>query len=200
MGYACFLVDFPGSGGSAGRATTIGYREADDVARAADYVRGRWPGRRLLLYGQSMGSAAILRALAVHKVAAGAAVLECPFDRLLSTVKARFAVLGVPAFPYAQLLVLWGGWQLGFNGFRHNPVDYARGVTCPVLLLHGTNDPRVTRAQVESIYRNLRGDRRIHYFDGLEHESYVLHRPQEWKECVGGFLSTALSSSAALGA
>jgi alpha-beta hydrolase superfamily lysophospholipase len=188
LGYSCFLVDFPGSGGSPGRATTIGYREADEVARSAAYAAERWGGLPLVLYGQSMGSAAVLRALAVHGVRADAAVLECPFDRLLRAVGARIRELGVPAFPYAHLLVFWGGKQLAFNGFLHNPVEYARRVRCPVLLLHGRSDPLVTCEHVEAIYRNLGGQKQLHSFPGVGHESSVARRPQEWKEQVGPFL------------
>jgi len=52
LGYAAFLLDFRGSGASGGWETTIGYREAKDVARAVDYARSRWPARPLVLYGQ----------------------------------------------------------------------------------------------------------------------------------------------------
>jgi dipeptidyl aminopeptidase/acylaminoacyl peptidase len=41
LGYACLLVDFPGSGGSEGDVTTIGYREAEDVD-AAVFSVARW--------------------------------------------------------------------------------------------------------------------------------------------------------------
>jgi len=186
--YACFLVDFRGSGGSGGDATTIGYREADDVEKAVAYARGRWPGERLILFGQSMGAVAVLRALAVNKVAADATILECPFDRLLATVESRFAAMGVPAFPGARLLVFWGGIQQGFNGFSHNPVEYARDVTGPVLLLHGTEDPRVSVLQAEAIFESLPGEKQIHFFKGLGHESFVGKRPDEWTESVGTFL------------
>jgi alpha-beta hydrolase superfamily lysophospholipase len=188
LGYACLLVDFPGSGGSEGDVTTIGYREAEDVVRCVEYARAHWPGRPLVLYGQSMGAAAILRALAMHGVRANAAVLECPFDRLLSTVKARFRAYGLPSFPAARLMVFWGGVLHGYNGFGHNPVQYAAAVDCPVLLLHGRDDRRVTYAQVESIYRQLRGRKHLHVFEGLGHESYVAPRRQEWKDSVGRFL------------
>jgi pimeloyl-ACP methyl ester carboxylesterase len=60
IGYSSLLVDFRGSGGSSESVTTIGVFEADDVAAAVDYARGHWPGQRLILYGQSMGAAAIL--------------------------------------------------------------------------------------------------------------------------------------------
>jgi alpha-beta hydrolase superfamily lysophospholipase len=189
LGYACFLVDFPGSGGSAGDEVTIGYREAEDVARTVAHVRAHWPGQPLVLYGQSMGSAAVLRALAVAGVEADAVVLECPFDRLLTTVEARFSLVSVPSFPSAQLLVFWGGVQHGFNGFRHNPVDYARDVKCPVFLLHGRCDPHVSGEQIASIYANLAGPKQLHVFEGLGHEPYVPKKAGEWKECVGKFLT-----------
>lgn len=188
LGYACFLVDFRGSGASDGGRTSIGYHESDDVARTAAYVREHWPNEPLILFGQSMGAAAVLRALSRHTVEPVAVVLECPFDRLLSTVEARFAATGLPSFPAAQLLVFWGGVQHGYNGFGHNPVEYAKQVTCPVLLLHGVCDCRVSCGQIQSIYRNLAGEKQLHFFEGVGHQSYAALQPQEWKECVAGFL------------
>src|SRR4051812_26439189 len=108
MGYSPFLVDFRGAGGSSGSDTTLGVREADDVAAALDYAKQKWPGERTVLYGISMGSAAILRAVAHEGAQPDALVLESPFDTLLNTVGNRFHALGLPAFPSAELVVLWG--------------------------------------------------------------------------------------------
>jgi alpha-beta hydrolase superfamily lysophospholipase len=196
LGYACLLVDFRGSGGSGGNVTTVGYREADDVARAVAHVRATWPGQPVVLFGQSMGSAAVLRALAEVGVEADAAVLECPFDRMLTTVRARFRAMGVPSFPSAQLLMFWGGVQHGFNAFRHQPVEYARAVKCPVLLLHGEHDRRVSVAQVEEIHANLAGRKALHVFAGLGHESYVGRRADEWKGVVREFLASSSAPDA----
>jgi alpha-beta hydrolase superfamily lysophospholipase len=188
LGYACFLVDFPGSGGSPGTITTIGYREAEDVRCAIDYVRGTWSSLPLTIFAHSMGAAAVLRAMAVHRLDVEAAVLECPFDRLLNTVRARFAMMGVPSFPAAELLVLWGGVMFGYNGFRHNPVTYARKAHCPMLILHGRDDRKVSCAQVTSVYDALPGEKQIHFFDNVGHESYAINYPEEWKAQVGAFL------------
>jgi uncharacterized protein len=188
MGYAAFLLDFHGSGGSRGRETSIGLHEADDVALAVDYLRSHIPHRSLILYGQSMGSAAILRAIAVNGVRPTGVIVECPFDRLLSTAANRFDAMGLPAFPAAHLLIFWGGVQQGFNGFRHNPVDYARNVQCPVLLLHGAKDARVTRAQAESIYQSLSGRKAFVVFPSAGHESYLGADPALWTESVSNFL------------
>jgi alpha-beta hydrolase superfamily lysophospholipase len=195
LGYDTFLVDFRGSGGSGGTRTTIGYREASDVARAADYARRRWPGVPLLLYGQSMGAAAVLRALAVEGVRADAAVLASPFGRLLHTVQARFRERGVPPFPYVHLVIFWGGWLHRFDGFAHNPEGYARRVTCPTLLLHGSADPQVSCAQLQVVHDSLGGYKRLHLFDGLGHESFVKKCSDEWKAVVGRFLQERLGGA-----
>jgi alpha-beta hydrolase superfamily lysophospholipase len=159
------------------------------VERTVSYVRGRWPNERLILFGQSMGAAAVLRALSRRTIAPDAVVLECPFDRLLSTIEARFASTGLPSFPAARLLVFWGGVQHGFNAFNHNPAEYARQVTCPALLMHGTCDRRVYAEHIQSIYQNLAGEKELHCFEGLGHESYAAGRPEEWKACVRRFLN-----------
>lgn len=59
LAYDVLLVDFRGSGGSRGNDTTHGYREAEDVAAAVDFASRQWPKEPEILYGQSMGGAAI---------------------------------------------------------------------------------------------------------------------------------------------
>ncbi len=188
LGWSCFLVDFPGCGGSSGNVTTVGFLEARDVGLALDHARQNWPGQPHVLFGQSMGAAAVLRALAVYRVEPDAVVLECPFDRLLSTVKARFRTMGVPPFPAAHLMVFWGGLQQGYNAFRHNPVEYARRVKCPALLLYGEDDLRVSRLEIGSVFAALGGEKEMHVFRGVGHESYAALRPDEWKGYVAPFL------------
>ncbi len=189
LGYATLLVDFRGSGGSSGSDTSVGVYEADDVAAACDYARSRWPDQPLILYGQSMGSAAILRAVAVRGVTASALILECPFDRLLSTVANRFTALGVPAFPGAELLVFWGGVQQHFNGFGHNPAEYARSVSLPTLLLHGARDPRVTEEQADAVFAHLAGPKQLEVFSDVGHEDYLARNPERWTALVARFLT-----------
>jgi fermentation-respiration switch protein FrsA (DUF1100 family) len=137
-----------------------------------------------------MGSVAVLRALAVEGTSARAAVLECPFDRMLSTVQARFAQMKTPSFPGAQMLLFWGSVQLGVNGFGHNPTEYAKAVDCPVLLLHGDKDPNVSTEQTAAIYQALRGHKELHTFTGLGHEPYLFKQREEWSDTVRRFMES----------
>ena len=190
LGHEILMIDFRGSGGSSGTVTTLGVREAEDVAVALAFAATRSP-ESPVLYGTSMGSVAILRAVHAHGVRPKALVLECPFGRLIDTTRARFALMGVPAFPSAELLVFWGGFQHGFDGFSHDAVNYARSVRCPTLLMHGGNDPTVSFEQTTEIYDRLGGAKKVVSFPGVRHESYLEARPKDWKAAVGEFLGGA---------
>jgi alpha-beta hydrolase superfamily lysophospholipase len=190
-GYSSFLVDFRGSGGSSGSVTTIGVREADDVAAAVDYCRYHWPGQRLALFGQSMGAAAILRAVATG-TETDAVMLECPFDRMLGAVERRFELAGVPPFPLARLLTFWGGVQNGFDAFAHNPVEYAAAVRCPALLMHGGRDPLVHTSEAADVFDALAGPKRWELFAEAGHQSYCFKCPDRWAAVVGEFLGDYL--------
>ncbi|HEX4591575.1 MAG TPA: alpha/beta fold hydrolase [Gemmataceae bacterium] len=192
LGYSSLLVDFRGSGGSSESVTTIGVLEAEDVAAAADFARELWPDERLILFGQSMGAAAILRA-AAQGVTADAIVLECPFDRLLTTVEHRFEMMGVPSFPMARLLLFWGGVQNGFDALGHNPVEYAAADHCPTLLMHGAHDRHVRQSEAEAVFAALAGPKQWELFTEAGHQSYCASWPDQWMAVVAGFLKDHLN-------
>lgn len=188
LGYEVFLVDFRGSGGSGGSQTSIGFYEGIDVARAVRYCQWHFGNRPVILYGQSMGSSAILRAVHSEGMRPTAIIVECPFDSMLNTVKNRFYSMGVPPFPSAHLLVFWGGLQQGFNAFSHNPAEYARAVHCPMLLMHGALDARVSLGEMQTIFNNLSGKKRFELFRNVGHGAYLARDPMKWRNSVATFL------------
>ncbi len=197
FGYSSLLVDFRGSGESSRNDTTLGMREADDVAAAFAYAKHEWPDQPLVLYGVSMGSAAILRAAAVNGVRPAAIIVEGVFDRFLTTARHRFDAVGVPSFPAAELLVFWGSVQMGYNGFRHNPIDYATAVECPILVLHGALDPWITTAETNAIVERIRGSKRMVEVPGVGHDMpYVYRAPDLWVQTVKQFLAQRVATSA----
>ena len=194
LGYETLLVDFRASGDSGGDATSIGFHESEDVRRAFEHAQWRAGDRPVLLFGVSMGAAAVLKAVGRDGLRPAALIVEAPFDRLLSTVGHRFRARGVPAFPGAHLLVFWGGAQLGFNGFAHNPVDYAAGVPSPALLLSGGADPYVRAEEARAIYDALAGVKEMHVFEGVGHRGLAGARTTEWRRVVESFLGRVLAT------
>jgi uncharacterized protein len=189
LGYDTVLVDFRGVGGSSGNTTTIGMREAQDVAEIASYAKRSQLQRPVVLYGVSMGAAAILKAVAQENVNPDAIILELPFARLLDAVRSRIRVTHVPTFPLAEAIVFWGGVQHGFNGFAHNPVDDARQVKCPTLVFHGKRDKWTTGAEIDRIYQNLQGVKQLSIFPNAGHDLLVTIDRNRWRQDLERFLN-----------
>jgi alpha-beta hydrolase superfamily lysophospholipase len=188
LGWEPILVDQRGSGGSSGDTTSIGFFEANDVVAAVRHAREKVPGKPLLIWGASMGAAASLRAVGALGLEPDGLVLEAPFATLRSAVKNRFTTLGVPSFGLVDLVVFWGGVQQGFNGFAHNPVEYATHVHQPTLLMLGSRDNRVLMPEGRAIFDALAGEKRFEIFDGLGHESLFKGKREQWLRVVGAFL------------
>jgi len=189
LGCSVMLVDFRGSGESSETYTTMGMREADDVAAAVNYARANIPYQRIILFGQSMGAAAVLGAIHSHGIKPDAVIVEAVFDTMLNTVRNRFRAMGVPSFPNAELLVFWGGRQMGFNGFANNPVDYARSVGCPILFLHGSDDPRARIAEARRVFEAVPGEKQFKEFGRTGHGGYLFRDSHGWRAAVEEFLA-----------
>jgi len=187
LGYTAFLVDFMGSGGSTGNQTTIGFHEAAQVNTCWQYIRQR-QGGKIYLFGTSMGAVAILKALQHTAQPPTGIILECPFGSMYETVCVRFRLLHIPAFPFAGLLLFWGSVQNNFWAFAHNPSTYAQNVNCPVLLLYGAQDPKVSRAEINRIYQNLPGPKQLCIYPKAGHENYLTKYRPEWVRDVSAFL------------
>ena len=132
----------------------------------------------------------VLSAVVPIKDESGATSTAIQWDTPTGRIRRRLTLRRLPADPLAELILVWGGFGHGFNAFRHNPVDYARGVRCPALLLFGDQDPYITLAETEEIYGNLPAAKSLHVFHGVGHRLYVKERPDEWRQTVQPFLQS----------
>ena len=173
-----------------GSETTIGYREGEDVAAALRWARARGLPGPYVLYGQSMGAAAVLRSVAACGAEPDGLIVESAFNRLLDTVSNRFEVMRVPAFPAARLLVFWGGMQTGFSGFEHNPEEYARACRMPALALHGEADAYAKPAEGRAVFQNLAGRKEWIAFPAAPHVALYGVDARRWRAAVAGFLDS----------
>lgn len=189
LGYNTFLVDFMGSAGSEGNQTTIGFLEAEQVKTCFDYLREKGE-KNIFLFGTSMGSVATMKAIADFDIKPEGIIIECPFGSMYKTVCARFKTMNAPTFPMTGLLVFWGGLQNGFWAFGHNPTEYAKKINCPTLLLYGAKDEKVSREEIDQIFNNLVGLKKLKIYQDARHENYLTKYKREWTQDVQEFLTT----------
>jgi uncharacterized protein len=183
LGYNTMLVDFMGCGGSEGSTTTIGFKEAQEVKDCYEYlIRNHFPN--VSLFGTSMGSVAIMKAIKDYDLKPTSIIIECPFGSMYKTVCKRFEMQGIPSFPMAGLLVFWGGVQNNFWAFSHNPEEYAKSIHCPTLLLYGEKDQKVSREEINTIFQNLNGRKMLVTYPLAGHENYLSLYKEKWANDV----------------
>ncbi|HXI64684.1 MAG TPA: alpha/beta hydrolase [Gemmatimonadales bacterium] len=120
-GTAVLVVDYPGYGGSGGKATEAGLYAAADAAYAMLAARPDVDPHRIYVYGRSLGSAVATYTAAQHPVAG--LVLESPFTNARGMARHLYALL--PRFTVTLHL--------------DNLANIKR-IHCPILVFHGDAD------------------------------------------------------------
>ena len=155
LGFSTFLVDFRAHGGSDGNVCTIGYKESEDIKAAYDYIQQKGE-KNIILWGISLGASTIIKAVHDYEdMKPRKLILEMPFGTLLQAIKGRMRTMQIPEQPLSTLLAFWGGLEQGFWAFSYKPCEYAKKITCPVLLQWGGRDHRVSRQEIDCIYNNI---------------------------------------------
>jgi len=126
-GTAVLVLDYPGYGGSGGRATEAALYAAAEAAYAALAARPGVDPQRIYVYGRSLGSA-VATHVAAHRPVAGL-ILESPFTSAAAMAKHHYGFL--PRF-----LV-----RLSLDNLTN-----VKNVHCPILLFHGDADRLVPTA------------------------------------------------------
>lgn len=120
-GYGVLLVEYRGYGGNPGSPSEAGFT-ADADAACEFLGRQGIVGERLVLWGESLGSAVAIRLAATQKIAA--LILESPFTSIAAVAQYHY-----PLVP-AGLLV----WD------RFDALSRIGEVTAPILFLQGGRD------------------------------------------------------------
>lgn len=152
-GYGVLLYDLRRHGKSRAEFSTIGYDERHDVEAALKFVRERVPENKVVLMGVSMGAAATLLAASEAGDAVTAVVAESSFLSFNDTVRHHIGLVGLPAFPFATLLIRFTSWRLNFNPADFDVLRAVGKIRCPILFIGGGADRRMPNETVlEPLY------------------------------------------------
>lgn len=188
MGYNTLLVDFRAHGGSGGNTCTIGYEESEDVKLAYEYIRSSGE-KNILLWGISMGAAAVSKAIHDYSLQPTKVILEMPFATIQQAARGRIKMMGVPAEPLSTLTLFWGSVENGFWAFGMKPAEFVKKITMPTLVQWGKNDPRVLQEETDAIYKNLAGKKQLVVYENSGHQSLCDNEHEKWMASVHHFLN-----------
>lgn len=148
-GTGLLALSYRGYGGSTGKPSEDGLMR--DARAAYDFAAARYPAKRIVLWGESLGTAVAI-ALAAERAVVGV-ILDAPFTSA--------ADVGAAAYPFAP--VRW----LIKDTFRSDQ-RIAR-VSAPLLLLHGERDSIIPIAFGERLFALAREPKRMVRFPQGNH-------------------------------
>lgn len=192
-GYNVFMIDFRAHGNSDGNNTTLGYREAEEVRLAYDHIKSKGE-KNIFLWGVSMGSVAIIKAVADYDLKPAGIILDMPFGSLQSHISGRARTIGFRGFPekpFSFLVTTWIGIERGFNGFTFKTTSYAKKITCPVLLQWGALDRLVLKSETDDLFQAFASpQKKLVVYNNIDHENFLQRDPLKWKIEVERFLTS----------
>lgn len=189
MGYNVLLLDFRAHGNSGGNTCTVGYREAEDVKLAYDFLKDK-SVKNIVLWGISMGAASVAHAITEYKLQPSKVILEMPFATMRNAVEGEIRVMHLPEEPLSVFLTFWGSVEQGIWSFNMNPEDYVKNIHCPVLMQVGVNDVRVTPKERKEVYENLNQPKQLVIYNNSGHESLCKKEYLKWLSSVSAFLNS----------
>jgi fermentation-respiration switch protein FrsA (DUF1100 family) len=131
-GSGLLALCYRGYGGSSGRPSEAGLMS--DAAAAYDFARKQYPAKRIVLFGESLGTGIAVALAATHEI--GGLVLDAPYSSALD--------VGAAAYPFIPVR-----WALK-DTFRSD-LRIAK-VTAPVMMRHGARDTIVPIRFGERLY------------------------------------------------
>ncbi len=140
-GTGLLALCYRGYGGSTGKPNEDGLIR--DARAAYDFARARYPAQRIVLFGESLGTAVAVALAAEREI--GALILDAPFPSA--------ADVGAAAYPFAPVR-----WVM--KDSLHSDERIAR-VSAPLLVLHGERDTIIPIAFGERLFALAREPKRM---------------------------------------
>ena len=143
-------LEYRGYAGSSGSPSEAGLIADGEAAYA--FAAARYPGKQIVLWGESLGSGVAV-ALAAEKPV-GRVILEAPFTSAVAVAGLRYWYLPV------RLLMK--------DQYRSD--ERIEKITAPVLILHGAHDHVVPFAMGERLFEETKAPKHIVKFIDGDHE------------------------------
>lgn len=171
-GMAVLLFDYRGFGGSSGAPTEGGLRADARAARDVILKTGVDP-RRLVYFGESLGSAIATELAAAHPPAA--LILRSPFTSLAEVGKVHYRFLPV-------------SWLLRD---RFDTLQRIPQVRAPLLVIAGDRDTIVPLTQSRSVFERANEPKSLLIVAGADHNDSVLLAGPEMIDAITTFVTEA---------
>lgn len=192
LGHSALIVEQRAGGRSGGHVITFGINESRDCLSWIDYVSKRWPGRKIILAGVSMGAGTVVMAAGRGLPENVIGILaDCGYTSPEDIIKKVISVdMHLPAnlaYPFVQL----GARLFGhFNIDELSPIEATRNTKVPILFIHGEEDTFVPFEMSVRCHEANPQRTRLHPIPGAGHGLAYPVDPEGYIAAARDFFST----------
>lgn len=188
-GFSILLIDERAAGESEGKYITFGVRESRDIRDWCRLMQERFPDKRVLLAGISMGASAVLMTADDLPENVAAILADCGYDSPWEELR---DVARIHVSPAAQILLpgidLFCRLIAGFGLRERSASDSLSRCRLPVFFIHGEADGLVPFAHSLKNRAACAGPSYLFSVPGADHGISYLIDPDGYRKSVSAFL------------
>jgi len=141
LGRSVLLVDLRASGRSGGNVISFGINERHDCLAWVKYLAERFPSRKLILTGISMGAATVMMASAMDLPESVVCVLaDCGYTSAREIIMKVIRQMHLPAKPLYPFVKLGAKLYGRFDLEETSPIEAMAACKVPIIFIHGEAD------------------------------------------------------------
>lgn len=192
-GYDVITFDQRSSNENTAKRTTYGYWEKYDVIDLIDFVKNKYSGIKIGIWGTSFGGATAIQAVANLDTQSDIdfMILDCPLgnvEYMISTELDKMNI-GIPTDYMLWLGNLVNKQKLDFSYEDANSIMIAKKINTPTLVINSTIDKVTPVFMGEEIYNNINcSDKEIWTVNDSEHACVWEDHTTEYKAKIDNFI------------
>lgn len=189
-GIASIVFDNRAHGSSEGQFCTYGFKEKEDIQQIVQHIKAQAPDLPLGIWGNSMGGAIALQALAIEpRIEFG--LIESTFTDLSQIVfdykKRLLKGFGIRAL--SDYALERAGVLADFDPNQVKPIQAVGQIEQPIFLAHGDADRNISVQYGKALFEGLKSEQKqLVIVEGAGHFSLYEKGGVEYKEQVLGFV------------
>ena len=192
MGYSLLLIDQRTSNKSEGKYITFGIKESKDIINWIKFVNSKYPKKKVVLAGISMGASSVLMSL---KYITKEMNIKCvlvdsgyisPYDEVLYCFKHYFHINGKI---FIGMINIWCKLFAKFSLKEENTIECISKSKLPILFVHGSCDDFVPVENTKTNYEKYNGSKEMVLFEKATHGIGYLTNPKKYLEYVKKYIS-----------
>lgn len=188
LGFDVFVPDHRHAGNSGGDTVTMGAKEKWDVIDWLQVIRERRPGKKISVFGESMGAATAIMVAAIDG-RLGYLIEYCGYANFKGLLARYFKSERARSFFYKYLkFVVKTVYR--FDPDECDAEKAMKQISCPVLIIHSESDETVPFENA-SILRKAKPDARIKTFKAARHACSIKTYHDEFVETIRQFIEDA---------